>query len=739
MLDMKKVIYILIILLIVNNISSNNNWFDIAKPCWASRMQKEYNYVVALYKNIHVDTIKTAKFNIAACSNYRLYVNGCFIGYGPSITAHGFFRVDEYDFSKILKKGGNILAVEIAGYNVDNFHIPNQSSFVQAELKVNGEIMAATLPHNGMLAFEMGYPGYRQYVEVGEVWQRPHLEKYKLNVDYLLWLTEKNFRLERIDIEETDKKELLPRYVAYPDYSIKNAAMTERGDFAFDQVYTGFIMVRLNVNKHSRVILCWDEVLDKGVINEHRQPHMNMELELEPGNYKFETFEPYTLKYLKLKILDGDCSLDSLSIRQYVNGEVNISKFNTNDDDINKIFKAAIETYKPNAVDYFLDCPQRERAGWLCDSYFTSRVAYCLSGNTKLEHNFFENYLLPDKFNNIPEGMLPMCYPADHRDGNFIPNWAMWFVLELKEYVERSHDYGMLVALKPKVLALLEYFDQYKNSDGLLENLNKWVFIEWSKANEFTEGVNYPTNMLYAKMLEVVGELYNLDSYVVESEKIKDVIRSQSYVNGFFVDNAIRKNGKLEIQNQNCSEVCQYYAFYFGIADFETYSDLWNKLVSDFGADRDEKKVYPNIPKTNAFIGNYLRLELLSKAGLIEQMVFESKKLFLYMATTTGTLWENVFAGGSCCHGFASHVAYVYYRDIVGINNINTERKEISITINENGLKKCDAVFPIKNELMKVKWRRFGKSIIYEIDVPKDYTVCMNNNTDLRLDLKIND
>ena len=31
--------------------------------------------------------------------------------------------------------------------------------------------------------------------------------------------------------------------------------------------------------------------------------------------------------------------------------------------------------------------------------------------------------------------MLPMCYPADHYDGNFIPNWAMWFVLELEEYI----------------------------------------------------------------------------------------------------------------------------------------------------------------------------------------------------------------------------------------------------------------------------------------------------------------
>ena len=31
---------------------------------------------------------------------------------------------------------------------------------------------------------------------------------------------------------------------------------------------------------------------------------------------------------------------------------------------------------------------------------------------------------------------------------------------------------------------------------------------------------------------------------------------------------------------------------------------------------------------------------------------------FLPMAGRTGTLWENMQPEASCCHGFASHVAY---------------------------------------------------------------------------------
>lgn len=68
----------------------------------------------------------------------------------------------------------------------------------------------------------------------------------------------------------------------------------------------------------------------------------------------------------------------------------------------------------------------------------------------------------------------------------------MWFVIELEEYLARSNDRQMIKALEPKVNALLDYFARYENEDELLENLEKWVFVEWSKANDFVQDVNYP-------------------------------------------------------------------------------------------------------------------------------------------------------------------------------------------------------------------------------------------------------
>ena len=41
-------------------------------------------------------------------------------------------------------------------------------------------------------------------------------------------------------------------------------------------------------------------------------------------------------------------------------------------------YSGAIRTFAHNAVDLYSDCPSRERAGWLCDSYFSAKTEYCL-------------------------------------------------------------------------------------------------------------------------------------------------------------------------------------------------------------------------------------------------------------------------------------------------------------------------------------------------------------------------
>ena len=282
---------------------------------------------------------------------------------------------------------------------------------------------------------------------------------------------------------------------------------------------------------------------------------------------------------------------------------------------------------------------------------------YDLTGKSEIERCFLENYLLPERFPHIPEGMVPMCYPADHTDGVFIPNWAMWLVLELAEYLERSGDRELVGRFRPRVYGLIRYFDRFLNGDGLLEKLESWVFVEWSKANDLVQDVNYPSNMLYAKMLDCAGALYGDEALRERSRAMQETIRAQSFDGAFFRDHAVRRDGRLSVEPER-TETCQYYAFFCGTARREDgrFAGLWRTLTEDFGPQRRQTGAHPDVFFSNAFIGNYLRLELLYRAGLFGSLRREIAGYFASMAERTGTLWEHDSPTASCCHGFASHV-----------------------------------------------------------------------------------
>lgn len=442
------------------------------------------------------------------------------------------------------------------------------------------------------------------------------------------------------------------------DYEVNGGALEEGlfqlFDFSLDAC--GFLSLEVVAEKDSVFYVLFDEILRDSDVDPFRLNCLNcVKYVCEQGTYRTLTLEPYTLRYAKIFCAAGRIRVERFCLKEVANPAVKGVKFSFADEKLEKIYRAALNTFAYNCVDIFMDCPSRERAGWLCDGYFTGRVEHLLTGENRTEHDFLENFLLPKKFERLPKGMLPMCYPSDHPDGNFIPTWAMWFVLELDRYASESGDLGMVERARHKIYALLEYFSAFENEFGLLEDLEGWVFIEWSKAAEFTNGVNFCVNMLYALTLETVGKLYRDEAALQRAARMREKIRELSFDGQFFTDHAVRKEGVLT-PAKDTTEVCQYYAFFTETATPERYPALWQTLLSDFGPDRKKTGRYPLVWPANAFIGNYLRLSLLERYGCGEQLISEIQGYFTYMADKTMTLWENDTDAASCNHGFASYV-----------------------------------------------------------------------------------
>ena len=475
--------------------------------------------------------------------------------------------------------------------------------------------------------------------------------------------TFKCFSIDELEVNTMWEAQGIDTTLSEPGKQPFGPTFVPAGSFAVIDMgseYTGMIGIDVEAQAQATMYVFESEILTgdrPDGVDFHRLGDSDLiKWTFGPGKHSLLTFEPYSFRYAKIIVFGADVKLCGFKLVRYSYREITKKLSAKFSPELRKIYDAAVETFRQNAVDIYMDCPSRERAGWLCDSYFTSRTERCLTGESLIERNFLENFLLPEKFEFLPEGMLPMCYPSDHYDGVFIPSWAMWYVLELREYADRTGDRELIDFAKPKIYALLKYFDRFVNEFGLLEKLESWVFVEWSKANSLVQDVNFPNNFLYSRVLTAAGELYGDNELIERGEKLLKTASAMSFTGKFFCDNAYRRGDKLVLSGE-CTECCQYYAFYFGAADEKTHPELFNTVVNDFGPGRDVSKVFPEIAPANAFIGNYLRLDWLMNVGLKEKVKENVLGFFYGMAKKTGTLWELMDPVASCNHGFASHVA----------------------------------------------------------------------------------
>jgi alpha-L-rhamnosidase len=790
-------------------IAATTELIQKAVPVWAEGREKEMNLSLGFRGVFQGNTEQNVKLKITASTLYRVFVNGTFVGYGPARAAHEYFRVDEYNVSKLVKTGENIVAIEVAGYNVNSYYTLDQPSFLLAELEVNGNVTLAT-GSNDFEVFKL--PERVQKVERYS-FQRPFTEYYRMTENYNKWRTStttvpptsNNTTPDKITLTTFPTVKLLPRHVLLPDFNIvepesvyakgtvktvlpktyrRDRSLTKispdyKGfseselevipslriqeivtetkeiinkpatvlnpfplrkdefciyDFGID--YSGFIGAKITCNSQTKLYFYFDEVLTDGDVKTKQRMDINNQIgyELNPGVYDLETFESYTFKYLKIIATEGDCRIDKIYLREFAYPENKKATFCSNNFKLNTIYAAAKQSSRQNALDVLMDCPSRERGGWLCDSYYAAIMEKEFTGYSAVAYNFYENYTLLESFKNLPEGMIPMCYPADLLfpadcyDDNFIPQWSLWFILQIDDYLQRGGDPLLIAKLKQKIENLLQYFVKYENEDGLLEKLAGWKFVEWSKANNFVMDVNYPTNMLYCAALKAAARLYDNSEWTKKAEQIKQTILRQSFNGDFFIDNALRKDGKLTLTD-NTTEVCQYYAFFFDIVTPESHPELWQKLVTEFGPNRDVAVIYPSVHPANAFVGNYMRMDILSRYGLQSQLLLEIQDYFYAMADRTGTLWENMTPHASCNHGFASYIGHVLYRDVLGISNIDYINKEITIRFTDLVLNSCNGSIPIDEEVVELKWTRSGNQISYSLKMPQNYKVKIQNNT----------
>ena len=650
-----------------------------------------------------------ARLRVAGSSFYRVYFNEELLIAGPARAAHGHARVDELTLD--LRRGGT-LRVDVASYYLKAHSQVRQPGFLTAEVTADGRVLAAT---------GYDFAAFRNLSRVQKVMrfslQRHFSEVYRGVDDLVPCETEcvetdvkyipREAPVPCMDVidakmiagmgsfAKTREYTRDPWYIrripeqaegfaggqleAAPYREYRPLTFTPSGDEPrafepieigagryvmcdFERVYTGFIQAEIDVFEDTELIVAHEDICAKPFVDSDRLNPQYMHVisyELKPGSYRLENFDPIEMRYVQFNVLRGSIRLNRAGLRQFIYPALKNGVLNSGDETLDAIYDAAASTFRQNSLDIYMDCPTRERAGWLCDSYYTAQAEYEFTGDNALERPFLRNFVNAGQLDALPEGMIPMCYPSEPT-GSFIPQWAMWYVLELEQALERSAELKK-EEFRPLCEGLLGFFEKYLNEDGLLEGLPGWNFVEWSRCNDWTGGVSYPTNFLYSRMLEIIGRLYDREELLRQSARIRKTAVHRSFDGAFFTDNAVRNEAGVLVNTGNTSETCQYYAVRFAGIDLDApeYAVLKRAFEDVFGPDREKySELGRDIEPSTPFIGIYLRIECLLARGMYEKALEEIRDFFGGMANLTGTLWEHKTPeSGSLNHGFASYAA----------------------------------------------------------------------------------
>lgn len=703
--------------------------FQKALPIFPVGKKWEMNTHVILRSQ--TDSLKDTVFAIAASSFYQLFVNGVFVAFGPCRAAGGYARVDEFSLSPYHREGKNEIRVEAVGYACRSLSTVYSPSFVCAELTREGNpILYTGRDFEWYLsAFHLQrterYSAQRHFTEVYDARENePFCERYAVTtetVDGISFIPRKApySAYRRIDAEkvacigtfafdetlpyrkqrssfpidaywgryEEDEIPFKPyRWIQRQKQSVKKKdvalpAVLHENEYAiFDlhSIESGMIRFSADVTEEADIVIGFSELCSEECFAFTDINCQNvLEYFLPVGQSEMMSFEPYTCRLAILLVKKGALSVTGFGVTAVECDMSEVRPSKIADEGLRAVYDAAIHTFAHNASDIYMDCPSRERAGWLCDSYFTGMTEYFFLGKCDVESAFLENYRLYQNDGTLPDGALPMCYPSDIKlSGEFIPQWNMWYVIEVADYIlKRGHE-SEKELFRKSVLGVLRFLARHENENGMLEDLPSWNFVEWSKANEWTRNVNYPTNFLYVGVLLAAYALYGDENHKQKALAVREKTKSLAFDGEVFVDHAVRDENGTLINASDTSEAGQYYAMLFGDVSLDEpkYEKLRSHIKNGFLNFAQNLNGRNYVP-VNAFIGRYLRMQTLLKLEEYEILLENVGAFFSGMANTTGTLWEYKDGKGSKDHGFASYAAVAIAEALEGLHTKSDQTK----------------------------------------------------------------
>jgi len=562
-----------------------------------------------------------AVVHITANTHYKFFINGRYVGNGPSPCDPTWQYYDSYEVRDYLKTGDNLFAVHAYSYGQSPpsgkegkrlnrlskgpggfiFHaeIMNEEGFkkevfsdsywkikeVEAYQDTRNQINHWGVGYKEYFLQEFHLPDWNKVDFVDSDWEKPCiLGKPPLSPWVNLIPREIPFLKEEIvypvdvvsidnkfgNIKDTKNLITRGRKASVFRADIPGSMPTVILDFKREVV--GYPEIEFGNCRGGTIVVSYGESLALKRIDH---------IVLNNGNFLWSSYERRTFRYLSITVLNTPLPvpIKSVAARNSYYPIGYKKEFAAKDQELKKIWDVCAATQKANMQEHHEDCPVRERALWFIDLKIQNLISYHLYRDYKIAAKCLKQGARIQ----LSDGSIPAVGPV--KNNTLIPGSCAFWIMSIKDYYDYSKDKGLVNELMPNVRKVIDWFHKNTDKDGLIKDCNHqgwWNFIDWAKIG--SGNYSTPLQCLYYKSLAdaaylevILGNIKKKKVLQERADKVKESINKLFYSSktGLYADALDKGNLKGFSQQTNVLAVL------FNICAHNEKKKIIKKILND--------------------------------------------------------------------------------------------------------------------------------------------------------------
>lgn len=441
------------------------------------------------------------------------------------------------------------------------------------------------------------------------------------------------------------------------------------------------------------------------------------------SNEYLENYEPFwfrTFRYIRVEIETGKDLLRIYKLAYRETGyplEIN-GKFESSDDNLNKLWPVSVRTLQRCMHETYEDCPYYEQFQYAMDTRSQILFTYNISGDDKLARKTFYEF----HSSLIPEGLTQSRYPSVMMQ--VIPGFSLYWIYMLHDHMMYYGDVQLIRRYMASVDAVLEYFHRMLDERGLVGSMPKkyWSFVDWTE--EWREDFGVPTVSKYGPIT-----IYSL-MYGAALRKAADLadFRGRKGVASEYRERADKVSFSV-INHCKSEEKPGFFTDGPGIEEFSQQTQIWailSKTIKGEEAKQLMKDVLKDKTLTEcSFAMTFYLFRALSETGLYN-CTYSLWEPWENMINEDMTTWmEDTVSKRSDCHGWGAIPLYEFSSEILGVKPKLPGYAEIEVRPTPGTLKWAKGKVVTPNGGVEVEWKQDGKLFTINVNGPDKIPVTL--------------